>query len=371
MHSIWIKSKQAICMSFENTDFREESLELSSPYDIKLVNKFLQENGFDYEPRQVDYTMILYNLNGDIIGTGSYQGQIIKYLVIAPKYREGAALAQIITHLSDIILKNNKNVFIFTKPENTRAFEGVGFKTIASVKDYFAVLEMGYKSINDYVAYLKRMKRSTKTDKIASIVMNCNPFTNGHRYLIEKASEENELVYLFVVEEEKSAFPFEVRWQLIKEGIEDLKNVIMIKGGQYIVSSATFPSYFLKNKDSNKVIEKQAELDLTIFSKYFVPILGIKRRYVGSETYCHTTATYNRIMGTFKEYFTQKIIVRKKIGENKDGTPNYISASKVRAAIINNDLMPIIEFLPESTKRYLLSNSSWSVRQRIKKGSRH
>ena len=65
-------------MGVENTDYREESLDLKNPFDLKLLSGFLSDLGFDYIPEDVDYSMIIYNLNDEIIGTGSYKGRVIK-----------------------------------------------------------------------------------------------------------------------------------------------------------------------------------------------------------------------------------------------------------------------------------------------------
>lgn len=362
-------------MSIENTDFREEALDLSNPYDVKMVKAFLTPFGFDYNAEEVDYTMIMYNLNDQIIGTGSYQKRTLKYVVVAPEFKGTTAFAQIVTHLMDRVLKLHKHIFVFTRPQTAVLFEGLGFNRIADAKPLFSSLEFGFETINTYVNYLKQCKRDNATGKsIASIVVNCNPFTNGHKFLIEKAAAENDLVYLFVVEEEKSLFPFHLRWKLIQQGTAHLKNVVMVKGGDYVVSGNIFPSYFLKNEKATDIAEKQAELDVTIFAKYFVPVLGINRRYVGTEIYCQTTAAYNRAM---KKILPQKgvevvEISRKAIGKDDKGDPNFISASKVRKAIQNDKLEFILEFLPEPTKEFLLSKESEPIRNRIKvSNSRH
>ena len=361
-------------MIIENTDFREEILDTDNPFDVKLVTDFLRKYHFEYLPQEVDYTMIVYNLNGHLIGTGSYQGKILKYIVVDERYRETTALPLIITHLTNIVLAKEKYVFVFTRPQNAVAFKGIGFNEIATAEPLFTALEMGYKSINDYVEYLTRIKRNTMSGNVAAIVVNCNPFTNGHLYLIEKAAAENELVYLFVVETELSAFPFETRWELISKGIEHLTNVKMVKGGEYIVSGWMFPSYFLKNESTNMVLQKQAELDVTTFAKYVVPTLGIKKRYVGTEVYCQTTAAYNRAMHQILPAYEVEVIevTRKYMGETKENEPNFISASKVRQAIRENNLMSVIEFLPDSTKEFLLSPESWSIKEKIRQsGGRH
>lgn len=54
--------------------------------------------------------------------------------------------------------------------------------------------------------------------KSGAIVMNCNPFTKGHRYLIEQALKTVEYLYIFVVEEDKSYFKFQDRLKMVKGG---------------------------------------------------------------------------------------------------------------------------------------------------------
>jgi len=357
-------------MNFEDTDFRQEVLDIESPYDVKLVYDFLLELGFEFEPNGVDCTMILYNLNDEIVGTGSYKNKTLKYVAVSPKFRDSTAFALIVTHLSNVVLKNNSTCFVFTKPNTAKLFESIGFSIIATAEPLFSVLEFGLKSIKNYQDYLKSIKTESKTDNISTIVVNCNPFTNGHKYLIEKAASESELVYLFVVEENLSAFPFEIRWKLIEKGISHLKNVVMIRAGEYIVSGSIFPNYFLKNESFDLVSQKQAEIDVTIFAEYFVPILGIKKRYIGTENYCKTTCAYNNAMFKILPKAGVEVIeiTRKALGMDENNEPDYISASKVREAINNDKLSEIIGFIPETTKDYLLSEDANSIIEKIKNG---
>ena len=355
-------------MSFENTDFRQEELDVENPFDVKLVTGFLKPLGFEFNPSDVAFTLILYSLNGDIIGTGSYKGRILKYVAVAPKYRDSTAFALIVTTLTEKVLANYKNTYVFTRPENAKYFKGLGFKQIAEAKPLFCMLEFGFDTVADYQNYLKVLKKPATTSDIASIVVNCNPFTAGHLHLIEKASFENEWVYLFVVEEDLSVFPFEIRWSLIKKGIAHLNNVVMVKGGDYIVSGAIFPSYFLKNEDVSDIMKKQAELDIDIFANYVVPVLGIKKRYVGTENYCKTTAAYNIAMHHILPQHEVKVIEIERIvtkGDSKE-KPKCISASMVRAAIKNNNLELMLACLPEPTREFLLSDKSAEIRAKIK-----
>ena len=351
-------------MVCENSDFRYEVLDLDSPFDIQMIQEFLEPLGFNFDRKTVDYTMVLYNLNGDIIGSGSLMNQILKFVAVAPKFRETTAFADVVKHLTTLALEKNKTSFVFTKPENAVKFQSIGYNELASAPPVYSLLEFGYEGINQYKNYLKKLKRPIEGNQIASVVVNCNPFTNGHLFLIEKASRENDLVYLFVVEEDGSVFDFETRWMLIEKGITHLHNVVMVKGGNYIVSKATFPSYFLKNENVDIVTRKQTELDVSVFAKHIAPVLEIKRRYVGTENYCNTTAQYNQSMkNILGKQGIEVIEVERKYVTDKD---NYISASKVRKAIKEDDLGLVSDFLPETTLEFLESEESLKIREAIK-----
>lgn len=357
-------------MVSENSDFRYEVLDLDSPFDIQMIQEFLEPLGFNFDRSAVDYTMVLYNLNGDILGTGSLMKRILKFVTVAPKFRETTAFASIVNHLTTLALEKNKTSFVFTKPENTIKFEGIGYNELASAPPIYSLLEFGYEGINQYKNYLKKLKRPATGNQIASVVVNCNPFTNGHLFLIEKAASENELVYLFVVEEDESVFDFETRWMLIEKGIAHLDNVVMVKGSNYIVSKATFPSYFIKNENVDIVTQKQTELDVSVFAKHIAPVLEIKKRYVGTENYCNTTAQYNQSM---KNILGDRGISIIEVERKYSGdVNNYISASKVRKAIKEDNLEEIMDFLPATTRAFLLSKESEKIRLAIKSSeSRH
>ena len=357
-------------MSIENTDYREESLDLKSPFDVKLVSEFLSNLGFDYITEDVDYSMILYNLNDELIGTGSYKGRVLKYVAVAPKFREGAAFAQIVTHLIDIVIQKHNHIFVYTKPANLVVFKGLGFTEIATAEPLFSVLEFGYENIKNYQDYLRSIKRDVHVGNIAAIVVNCNPFTMGHKYLIEKACRENRVVYLFVVEENRSSFSFSTRWRLLKEELGYIDNLVMVKGGDYVVSGTIFPAYFLKKEKKSDIAACQAELDVIAFMRYIVPILNINRRYVGTEMYSPITLAYNKAMIKHLPPNGVELIVIPRI--TCGAKDNYISAYKVRQAIREDKLDTVIDFLPGSTRRYLLSEDSAHVRAKIKsKVTRH
>ena len=107
---------------------------------------------------------------------------------------------------------------------------------------------------------------------------------------------------------------------------------------------------------------------MTIFTDYFVPVLGIKKRYIGTENYCKTTCAYNNAMFKILPEANVEVIevTRKALGMNENNEPNYISASKVREAIKNDKIETILDFIPETTREFLLSESAKGILDKIK-----
>lgn len=130
--------------------------------------------------------------------------------------------------------------------------------------------------------------------RIGSIVMNCNPFTNGHRYLIEESLRYVDLLIIFVVEEDKSVFTFDERLVLVNTGVSDLSNAMVVPSGQLILSQRTFPEYFLKVEDED--IVRNVEYDITLFAEQIAPRLNITYRFVGEEPRDAVTNEYNLAM---------------------------------------------------------------------------
>jgi [citrate (pro-3S)-lyase] ligase len=350
--------------------YQEKILNLRNPYALKPLDAFLTIHGFTFDPHDVDYTMVLYDEQDKIAGTGSYQGQVLKYVVVEPSHRATNAFSVIVNHLVRLLMKRYRQIFAFTRPGNARSFMGLGFKEVATAEPLYTLLEFGYRSIHDYRNYLQSQKTANATPPISAIVANCNPFSNGHKYLIETAASQSNIVYLFVVEEDRSVFPFKDRWKLVKEGTQHLANVVMLKGGHYVVSSATFPRYFLQGETLDLVVKNQAELDVLIFSQHIVPALGITRRYMGTEPYSATTRAYNSAMKQILTQYGVEVIEveRNAMGMDAQGVPNYISATKIRAAIKEDRLASILDFLPACTRAYLQSDLSEAARAKLRKG---
>lgn len=180
-----------------------------------------------------------------------------------------------------------------------------------------------------------------------AILMTCNPFTKGHRYLIEKACEEVELLYVFIVEEEVNGFSFTDRFEMAKLGTSDLEKVKILPLGKYIASKKTFPQYF----DRDNVVEiEETDYDIHIFADTIAKELGISYRFVGEEPFDQVTKAYNE---TMKRILPKCGITVKEIARKRDERGEVISASAVRKQIKDGNMNHLYSLLPETTIEYL------------------
>lgn len=226
---------------------------------------------------------------------------------------------------------------------NTGIFDNVNQSPVDVLNNYDFDL-----SENMQLAEYQTMLNKNYNIEIGSIVMNCNPFTLGHRYLIEKALEKCDFLMIFVVEEDKSVFAFEDRLTLVKEGTKDLKNVKVIPSGNFIISSLTFSGYFCKSEIQDKQID--TALDVKIFAEKIAPCLNIKKRFAGEEPIDNITHQYNETMRKILPEYGIEFIEIPRLEANG----NVISASQVRELCKNKDFDALKEFVPETTLKYLL-----------------
>lgn len=310
----------------------------------------------------VDYTVVIRK-DGEIKGTCSKAKNVFKCFAISKDLQGEGVSATLLNTLNDKLFEEGiYHSFIFTKLENIDIFSGLGYKLIE--KGYkVALLENGIYNIDSYLAKISKEYKLEKKINRASLVMNCNPFTLGHLYLIEKASKENEEVIVFIVQEDKSLFPFKDRYEMVKKGVSHLKNVKVIPGGEYIISSATFPSYFLRKKDD--VLNAYTSLDANIFGKYFANKFNIKKRYVGMEPYCEVTRAYNNALKNILPNYGVEIIEV----ERKEFNKIPISASKVRELIKENNISTIEKIVPKVTYEFLNTEEGVKIREKIKESN--
>lgn len=203
--------------------------------------------------------------------------------------------------------------------------------------------------------WLKKVQNEcfNNAGSVGSIVMNCNPFTLGHRYLIEKALKEVDNLYIFVVEEDKFDFTFNDRLKMIQKGVNHLGNrVKVISSGNFIISNRTFPEYFAKTTLTEEKVDTTN--DLALFGAVIAPALRITHRFIGEEPHCNVTKQYNETMKRILPPMGVEVHEIPRI--EKDG--KTISASLVRQLLKDNDWNIIKDFVPPTTHDYLVEMSS-------------
>lgn len=325
---------------------------------LKMVEDLLIQEGIRRDAN-LDYTCGIYNDDMNIIGTGSCFGNTLRCMAVSSAHQGEGLMNQVVTHLLEVQFeRGNTHLFLYTKCKSAKFFGDLGFYEIARVDNQVVFMENKRNGFKDYLSNLSAAKKDG--NRAAALVMNANPFTLGHQYLVEKASRENDIVHLFMVSEDVSLIPFSVRKDLIQKGVSHLDNVICHESGPYIISNATFPSYF--QKDENAVIASHANLDLAVFCQ-IAKVLGITHRYVGDEPTSIVTRLYNQIMREkLPSNGIECVIIPRKESDKK-----AISASTVRKAIHDQDFDVMKTLVPTTTYDYFISESAKPVIERIQK----
>lgn len=323
--------------------------------DLLLTSEGIRRDG------NLDYTCGMFDEEMNLIATGSCFGNTLRCMAVSRDHQGEGLMNQIMTHLMEIqVARGNTHLFLYTKCSSARFFADLGFYEIARTDGQVVFME---NKKNGFSSYLQKLshesERNASRERCAALVMNANPFTLGHLYLTERAAAENDAVHLFMVSEDVSLIPFPVRRRLITEGTSHLDNIIYHDSGPYMISSATFPSYFQKDMDA--VIESHAKLDLAIFGK-IAHALGIGRRYVGEEPHSRVTGIYNQIM----EKELPKAGIRCTVIPRRQQDGAAISASAVRRAIKENHMELLPSLVPQATLRYLLSQEADPVLRKIR-----
>ena len=295
----------------------------------------------------LDYSCAVFDEEGAPIATGSAFGSTLRCFAVHPAHQGEGLLNEVITHLmEDRMAKGYYHLFVYTKPGSAKFFKDLGFSEIAEVPGFLSFLE---NRRNGFSGYLKELERTKRPGQAAAVVMNANPFTLGHRWLIEQAARENDVLHLFLLSEDAGPIPAPVRHKLVRDGVADLPNVVIHETGEYLISSATFPGYFLKSEE--KILRTQARLDTALFVR-ISQALDVTARYVGSEPRSVVTGIYNEVLSeALPAHGIQcRILPRKELPDGR-----VISASAVRQAIHDDKLDTAVDMLPETTLAYFRS----------------
>ena len=314
---------------------------------LQELKDFLSRTGLSYD-EGIEYTIAIRDGNDRIAACASLQGNVIKCVAVDPSLQGEGITATLMTAIKrEALERGERHLFLYTKPENAAQFGGIGFYEIARTD---SVLLMENRR-DGFASWVESVRCENAAGTIGAVVMNCNPMTMGHRYLIEHSAQQCDFLYLFIVSEDKSAVPASDRRAIVEKAVADLGNVRVAGTDRYLISSATFPDYFLKDKSRSG--EVWTGLDVAVFCRA-ANMLGITRRFVGSEPFCAVTGAYNaameRILPEQGIEFTQLPRLE------KDGTA--ISATAVRELLAEGHWQHMESLVPPATWEYFLQEEN-------------
>lgn len=313
----------------------------------KLIS-FLHKYNLEYE-FDIDYSILVYDKN-ELIATSSLSNNVMKCFLVREDYKHQNITTLMFHHLvNELKQRGIYSFFVFTSPSNEKIFTSLNMKKIVETMN--TVLLEGGDFITDVLKELK-LQYNVSNNKKAAVIINANPMTLGHMYLIETAAEENNEVLVFVVSEDLSSFPFKDRIKIIESATAHLKNVTVLPTLSYLVSKITFPKYFLK--EDQLIQEEQTLVDVLVYKQYYKKIFNIETRYLGEEPYSYNTSKYNQ---TLKDYLNSNV----KIVKRKEVNNKAISASLVRKLIKANKIEKIKDYVPEATYKYLTSEKGQKI----------
>lgn len=337
-------------------DYSIGSLSRNNQSAMAQVEKLLRHEGIALD-RNLDYTCAVYDEDYQIVATGSFYGNTLRCIAVDSAHQGEGLLNTVVSHLTqELFSRGERRLFVYTKISSAGFFEGAGFREVARVSGKLVFMENCWNGFSDY---LRTLEATRRPGRAAALVMNANPFTLGHLYLVQKAAGEWDTLHLFLVSEDKSFFPFSLRRQLVMEGTAHIPNIVYHATGPYIISNATFPSYFLK--DEEEVIRSHAQLDVSIFAS-IACALSIQKRYVGEEPYSRVTSLYNQVLSEQLPTtgIACAVIPRMMIS----GQP--ISASSVRQALKEGDWKAVASMVPASTLARLSGPEGRAVIEKLR-----
>ena len=326
-------------------EYRVAQLQLQYPQDKELLAAFLAKNQLTYEA-DIRAAFGVFDENDTLVACGCAAGSLLKCFAVEPSLRGQNILGLLVSALvQNRFATGFYELFIITRAKNEAMFSNCGFSPVVRTEQ-LVLLENRPNGPQVFTAPMRQPGDEEKT--AGAIVMNCNPFTLGHRALAEYAASHCDILYLFVVEENRSDVPTDVRLRLVREGTAHLSNVRVHLSGHYMISSATFPTYFLKAGEDAAAL--QSELDVTLFAQCIAPPLHITKRFAGQEPLDPTTNRYNQAMKRILPQYGVEFCEIPRICFGED----VISASRVRRLLREKGVCEeVLSLVPETTGAYL------------------
>ncbi len=331
-----------------NEEYRVAQIPLRYREEREALAAFLARHELTYEA-DIQSAFGIFNGDGTLFACGCAAGNLLKCFAVEPELRGQNALGLLISGLTqERFAAGFYDLFVITRRKNEALFANCGLWPVVRTSK-LVLLENQPNGPELFTAPLKQPGDEGRS--VGAVVMNCSPFTLGHRALIEYAAGQCDVLHVFVVSEDRSEFSSAVRCRLVREGTADLPNVRVCFSGRYMISAATFPTYFLKKGEDAAAL--QSELDISLFAQRIAPALHITKRFAGQEPLDPVTAQYNDAM---RRILPQNGIEFCEI-PRVTGGGQVISASRVRQLLREKGVCgEVLALVPKSTQQYLKSD---------------
>ena len=344
------------------SDYVVSTVSKTDARSLGKIDQLLVQEGIKRD-KNLEHICAIYDDDYNVIATGSAFGNTLRCFAVSSKHQGEGLLNLVLSQLLEWeFARGNNHVFLYTKPSAAKFFKDLGFYEIARVESSLVFMENVKDGFTSYLASLRALRFDSGVS--GCVVMNANPFTKGHRYLVEQACKSCDHLHLFVVSEDLSLVPYAVRLRLIEEGTADLEKVCIHQSGSYIISNATFPSYFLK--DDEDVMRVHATLDAQLFTQ-IAQALNISVRYVGTEPTSIVTSLYNEVLSSL----LPKAGVRLEVVPRLELNGVAISASDVRKAIFSGSYELLKALVPQTTYNFFVSDEAKPVVDKIRSAGRN
>ena len=158
------------------------------------------------------YAAISPSGDDTIVAAGGLLRDTIRCIAVDDAVSDEHLANRLVTHLMEIVQRRGfPTVKVFTKPKYEEIFKSLAFNTIA-ITDNVVFMENSRQPLNRYIDHLRTL---AKPGVSGVIVMNCNPFTLGHKYLVEYASRQVDNLYIIPLLDSSAGFNYEERREMI------------------------------------------------------------------------------------------------------------------------------------------------------------
>jgi [citrate (pro-3S)-lyase] ligase len=327
------------------------------------VKELLRASGLDAEA-DIQVFVVARNRHR-IVACAGLAEDVVKCVTIAAEHRGSSLALKLMNEIHYMAMKRGQShLFLYTKPGKVTLFEGCGFHKLVEVPGNACLMENTPVGIKDYCDSLKAFRQPGQ--RSGCVVLNANPFTLGHLHLVRQALRECDWLHVFVVAEDASAISYADRLDLVRAGLDGIERLTVHGGSRYLISKATFPSYFIK--DACVVEACSTAIDLLMFRRYIAPALGITHRFIGNEPFCRLTRKYNEDMFEWLENISEEgkpvhVVEIPRL----EVAGRAVSAGEVRRLLAKGDFVTMASLVPSTTLACLRAKYAFRVQPQADK----